>query len=167
MLRSETRHASGEAPRKARAGGPNKLFTRIATRQSGRRWRSAPVYGRREDQWDTKATGEARVSRHPHGRNHIHLLNCAKKPTLVPFSGEREHKQRADNLHACAHLCPFECRVERKRCVRPLSLFYSDASADGVEERSRVPRSRSCARLRRNATMSHTFSCVEPAVIDL
>ncbi|GBP87111.1 hypothetical protein EVAR_59768_1 [Eumeta japonica] len=43
-------------------------------------------------------------------------------------------------------------------CVRPLSLFYSDASADGVEERSLVPRSRSHARLRRNATMSHAFS---------
>ncbi|GBP54997.1 hypothetical protein EVAR_34471_1 [Eumeta japonica] len=40
-------------------------------------------------------------------------------------------------------------------CVRPLSFFYSDASADGVEERSLVPRSRSHARLRRNATMSH------------
>ncbi|GBP33184.1 hypothetical protein EVAR_14865_1 [Eumeta japonica] len=43
-------------------------------------------------------------------------------------------------------------------CVRPLSLFYSDASADGVEERSLVPRSRSHARFRRNATMSHAFS---------
>ncbi|GBP73732.1 hypothetical protein EVAR_103194_1 [Eumeta japonica] len=42
--------------------------------------------------------------------------------------------------------------------VRPLSLFYSDASADGVEERSLVPRSRSHPRLRRNATMSHAFS---------
>ncbi|GBP56421.1 hypothetical protein EVAR_90092_1 [Eumeta japonica] len=38
-------------------------------------------------------------------------------------------------------------------CVRPLSLFYSDASADGVEERSLVPRSRSHARLWR----SHAF----------
>ncbi|GBP52191.1 hypothetical protein EVAR_87576_1 [Eumeta japonica] len=43
-------------------------------------------------------------------------------------------------------------------CVRPLSLFHSDTSADGVEERSLVPRSRSHARLRRNATMSHAFS---------
>ncbi|GBP64183.1 hypothetical protein EVAR_35572_1 [Eumeta japonica] len=55
----------------------------------------------------------------------------------------------------------------RVGCVRPLSLFYSDASADGVEERSLVPRSRSRARLRRNATMSHAFSCVQPALIDL
>ncbi|GBP20181.1 hypothetical protein EVAR_82054_1 [Eumeta japonica] len=55
----------------------------------------------------------------------------------------------------------------RVGCVRPLSLFYSDASADGVEERSLVPRSRSRARLRRNATMSHAFSCVQPAFIDL
>ncbi|GBP70953.1 hypothetical protein EVAR_48961_1 [Eumeta japonica] len=43
-------------------------------------------------------------------------------------------------------------------CVRPLSLFYLDASAAEVEERSLVPRSRSHARLRRNATMSHAFS---------
>ncbi|GBP46789.1 hypothetical protein EVAR_10757_1 [Eumeta japonica] len=49
----------------------------------------------------------------------------------------------------------------------PLSLFYSDASANRVEERSRVPRSRSLARLRRNATMSHAFSCVQPVFIDL
>ncbi|GBP34623.1 hypothetical protein EVAR_19014_1 [Eumeta japonica] len=42
-------------------------------------------------------------------------------------------------------------------CVRPLSLFYSDASADEVEERSLVPRSRSHAWLRWNATTSHTF----------
>ncbi|GBP53711.1 hypothetical protein EVAR_39865_1 [Eumeta japonica] len=50
-------------------------------------------------------------------------------------------------------------------CVRPLSLFYSYASADGVEERSLVLRSRSYARLRRNATMSHAFSCMQPAFI--
>ncbi|GBP08086.1 hypothetical protein EVAR_2891_1 [Eumeta japonica] len=55
----------------------------------------------------------------------------------------------------------------RKGCVRPLYLSYSDASADGVEERSLVPRSRSHSRLRRNATMSHTFSYVQPAFIDL
>ncbi|GBP30854.1 hypothetical protein EVAR_91595_1 [Eumeta japonica] len=52
-------------------------------------------------------------------------------------------------------------------CVRPLSLFYSDASTDGVEERSLVPRSRLHNRLRRNATMSHAFSCVQPTFIDL
>ncbi|GBP29948.1 hypothetical protein EVAR_18428_1 [Eumeta japonica] len=51
--------------------------------------------------------------------------------------------------------------------VRALSLFYSDASADGEEERSLVPRSRLRARLRRNATMSHAFSCVQPVFIDL
>ncbi|GBP28463.1 General transcription factor II-I repeat domain-containing protein 2 [Eumeta japonica] len=45
-------------------------------------------------------------------------------------------------------------------CVRPLSLFYSDASADGVEERSLVPRSRLHARLRRNATISYAFSII-------
>ncbi|GBP19112.1 hypothetical protein EVAR_83425_1 [Eumeta japonica] len=42
-------------------------------------------------------------------------------------------------------------------CVRPLSLFYSDASVNGVEERSLVPRSRSHARFKQNATMSHAF----------
>ncbi|GBP32636.1 Pikachurin [Eumeta japonica] len=52
-------------------------------------------------------------------------------------------------------------------CVRPLSLFYSDASADGVEDRELVPRSRSHARFRRNATMIHAFLCVDPAFIDL
>ncbi|GBP46277.1 hypothetical protein EVAR_30407_1 [Eumeta japonica] len=52
-------------------------------------------------------------------------------------------------------------------CVRPLSLFYSDASVDGVEERSLDQRSRSRARLRRNAKMSHAFSRVQPTFIDL
>ncbi|GBP57462.1 hypothetical protein EVAR_36114_1 [Eumeta japonica] len=52
-------------------------------------------------------------------------------------------------------------------CARPLSLFYSDAPADEEEKRSLVPRSRSHARLRRNATMNHAFSCVQPAFIDL
>ncbi|GBP20688.1 hypothetical protein EVAR_16561_1 [Eumeta japonica] len=47
------------------------------------------------------------------------------------------------------------------------SLFYSDASADGVKERLLVLRSRSHARLRRNATMSHALSCVQPTFIDL
>ncbi|GBP39069.1 hypothetical protein EVAR_27427_1 [Eumeta japonica] len=54
-----------------------------------------------------------------------------------------------------------------KCSVQPLSLFYSDISANGVEERSLVPRSRSHARLRRNATMSRAFSCEQPAFIDL
>ncbi|GBP06520.1 hypothetical protein EVAR_4636_1 [Eumeta japonica] len=49
-------------------------------------------------------------------------------------------------------------RHKSKGCVRPLSLFYFDASADGVEERSLVPRSRSHAQLGWNATMSHAFS---------
>ncbi|GBP91386.1 Xanthine dehydrogenase 2 [Eumeta japonica] len=52
-------------------------------------------------------------------------------------------------------------------CVRPLFLFYSDTSVDGVEERSLVPSSRSHARLRLNATMSHAFSCVQPVFINL
>ncbi|GBP17692.1 Proline dehydrogenase 1, mitochondrial [Eumeta japonica] len=48
----------------------------------------------------------------------------------------------------------------RVGCVRSLSPFYLYASADGVEERPLVSRSRSHARLRRNATMSHAFLCV-------
>ncbi|GBP64228.1 hypothetical protein EVAR_38715_1 [Eumeta japonica] len=42
--------------------------------------------------------------------------------------------------------------------------FYSDASADSV---LLVPRSRSHTWLKRNATISHAFSCVQPAFIDL
>ncbi|GBP37986.1 hypothetical protein EVAR_84974_1 [Eumeta japonica] len=61
---------------------------------------------------------------------------------------------------------PVPCQVQGTGRVRLLSLFYSDASADEVEERSLVPRSRSHARLRRNVTMSHAFSCVQPAFID-
>ncbi|GBP04701.1 hypothetical protein EVAR_3661_1 [Eumeta japonica] len=61
-----------------------------------------------------------------------------------------------------------KCSGKKSKCrVRPLSLFYSDASADGVEERSFVPRSRSHDRLRQNATMSHAFSCVHPTFIDI
>ncbi|GBP04023.1 hypothetical protein EVAR_74790_1 [Eumeta japonica] len=51
----------------------------------------------------------------------------------------------------------------RERCVL---LFDSNASADRVEERSLIPRSRSHARLKRNATMSHALSCVRPAFIE-
>ncbi|GBP35681.1 hypothetical protein EVAR_75006_1 [Eumeta japonica] len=69
--------------------------------------------------------------------------------------------------HATHRSNLFLLKLNHIGCVRPLSLFYSDASADGVEERSFVPRSRSHARLRRNATMSHAFSCVQPAFIDL
>ncbi|GBP50292.1 hypothetical protein EVAR_40834_1 [Eumeta japonica] len=85
-------------------------------------------------------------------------------------------KKKAGNLIACYCLNHMWANTgsraapgptPRIGCVRPLSLFYSDASADGVEERSLAPRSRSHARLRRNATMSHAFSCVQPAFIDL
>ncbi|GBP48335.1 hypothetical protein EVAR_34828_1 [Eumeta japonica] len=51
-------------------------------------------------------------------------------------------------------------RKEVQGCVRPLTFFYSDASADGVKERSLVLRSRSHDRLRQNATMSHAFSSI-------
>ncbi|GBP37940.1 hypothetical protein EVAR_84926_1 [Eumeta japonica] len=52
-------------------------------------------------------------------------------------------------------------------CAAAVSLFYSGASAEEVEGRSLIPRSRSHARLRQNATMSHAFSCVQAAFIDL
>ncbi|GBP61184.1 hypothetical protein EVAR_28393_1 [Eumeta japonica] len=51
-----------------------------------------------------------------------------------------------------------EQNSSRVSYVRTLSLFYSDASDDGVEERSLIPRSRLHAPLRRNAIMSHAFS---------
>ncbi|GBP06404.1 hypothetical protein EVAR_4553_1 [Eumeta japonica] len=52
-----------------------------------------------------------------------------------------------------------------KLCAAAVSLLLRP-SADGVEERSLVPRSRSRTRIGRNATMSHDFSCVQPAFID-
>ncbi|GBP65350.1 hypothetical protein EVAR_52124_1 [Eumeta japonica] len=62
------------------------------------------------------------------------------------------------NLIALLLICLSNLLLKKNGCcVRPLSLFYSDASADGVEERSLVLRSRSHARLRRNATMSHAL----------
>ncbi|GBP07949.1 hypothetical protein EVAR_78093_1 [Eumeta japonica] len=51
-------------------------------------------------------------------------------------------------------------------CAAAVS-FYSDAYADELEETSLVPRSRSHARFRRNATMRVPFSCVQPAFINL
>ncbi|GBP12105.1 hypothetical protein EVAR_5928_1 [Eumeta japonica] len=62
-------------------------------------------------------------------------------------------------IRAVPALVSFHVRINTG-CVRPLSLFYSDASTAGVMERSLVPRSRSHARLRRNATTSHAFSSV-------
>ncbi|GBP66542.1 Cytochrome P450 4g15 [Eumeta japonica] len=59
------------------------------------------------------------------------------------------------------------CETAAQRAVRCRLCAASDASADRVEERSLVPRSRSHARLRRKATMSHVFSCVQQAFIDL
>ncbi|GBP50625.1 hypothetical protein EVAR_28815_1 [Eumeta japonica] len=53
---------------------------------------------------------------------------------------------------------PHSLIVSVRPTVVSLSLFNSNASADRVEERSLVLRSCSHARLRRNATMSHTFS---------
>ncbi|GBP88441.1 hypothetical protein EVAR_99535_1 [Eumeta japonica] len=45
----------------------------------------------------------------------------------------------------CVYLCASYLYSSRVGRVRALSLFYSDASADGVEERSLVLRSRSHA----------------------
>ncbi|GBP08496.1 hypothetical protein EVAR_77180_1 [Eumeta japonica] len=75
-------------------------------------------------------------------------------PGAILNSASR-HSNSSDLKEAGGQTLISEC------CVRPLSLFYLDASADGVEERSLVPRSRSHARLRRNATMSHAFSIVD------
>ncbi|GBO99573.1 hypothetical protein EVAR_723_1 [Eumeta japonica] len=73
-------------------------------------------------------------------------------------------KSKCESGVSCTH-CYVKYNTETKvglnYCVRPLSLFYSDASADGVEERSLVLRSRSHARLRRNATLSHAFSWIQ------
>ncbi|GBP79801.1 hypothetical protein EVAR_56857_1 [Eumeta japonica] len=70
----------------------------------------------------------------------------------------------------------------RVGCVRPLSLFFSDASADGVEERylSLAPQAerlgRSCLSIACSAlSLAHSaqaerdnaFSCVQQAFIDL
>ncbi|GBP12798.1 hypothetical protein EVAR_6122_1 [Eumeta japonica] len=55
-------------------------------------------------------------------------------------------------------------------CARPLGSKEIDASQAerlGRSCLSIVPRSRSHARLRQNATMSHAFSCVQPAFIHL
>ncbi|GBP48383.1 hypothetical protein EVAR_96422_1 [Eumeta japonica] len=57
-------------------------------------------------------------------------------------------------------------RLELRGCVRPLSLFYSDASADGVVEiaRSVLSLARSAQAERDNESC---FLCVQPASIDL
>ncbi|GBP35658.1 hypothetical protein EVAR_74983_1 [Eumeta japonica] len=72
--------------------------------------------------------------------------------TLVHYELRTTDRQE-DNLR--------DGRLDLTNCsrvgrVRPLSLF-----------RSLVPRSHSHARLRRNATISHALSCVQPAFIDL
>ncbi|GBP47635.1 RNA-directed DNA polymerase from mobile element jockey [Eumeta japonica] len=70
----------------------------------------------------------------------------------------------------CRDYLHYRYRVNEMRpggCVRPLSFFYSNASANGVKERSLVTRSRSHARLKQNATMNDAFSCVQPAFIEL
>ncbi|GBP51939.1 mRNA-capping enzyme [Eumeta japonica] len=54
-----------------------------------------------------------------------------------------------------------------KRVARYKEMDASQAERLGRSCLSVVPCSRSHARLRRNATMSHDFSCVQPAFIDL
>ncbi|GBP66611.1 hypothetical protein EVAR_50436_1 [Eumeta japonica] len=58
------------------------------------------------------------------------------------------------------------------RCVNPAQPMAKEIDASQAEHLGRsclsiVPRSRSHARLRRNATVSHGFSCVQPAFVDL
>ncbi|GBP67775.1 hypothetical protein EVAR_22177_1 [Eumeta japonica] len=84
---------------------------------------------------------------------------------LLPFYTHSSYPFTARALRLLMTLVTDTVAIES--CVRPLSLFYSDASANGVEERSLVPRFRSYARLGRNATINHVFSCVQPAFIDL
>ncbi|GBP75699.1 hypothetical protein EVAR_98549_1 [Eumeta japonica] len=70
---------------------------------------------------------------------------------------------------ACLHLAfivSLRLSSEVRLCAAAVSLLLG-RTADGVEERSLVPRSRSHTRLKRNATMSHAFSCEQPAFIDL
>ncbi|GBP90189.1 hypothetical protein EVAR_64171_1 [Eumeta japonica] len=97
------------------------------------------------------------------GRGPDPVVESDLRSRTGPWSQSKLTEKSADIEEEGIH-SSFTSRVG---CVRPLSLFYSDASADGVEERSLVPRSRSHAQLRRNVTMSHAFSCVQPAFIDL
>ncbi|GBP75637.1 hypothetical protein EVAR_28849_1 [Eumeta japonica] len=99
----------------------------------------------------------------------------AHRPPLHDINGRHLRKRVNSSHYGPALVCSPPRRgprtaariVEELCCVRPLPPFYSDASADGVEERALVPHSRSHARLRRNATMSHAFSCVQLTFSDL
>ncbi|GBP74614.1 hypothetical protein EVAR_98481_1 [Eumeta japonica] len=55
----------------------------------------------------------------------------------------------------------------RPRARRAASSHVMNASQADRASLSLIPRSRLHARLRRNVTMSHAFSCVQPAFIDL
>ncbi|GBP38240.1 hypothetical protein EVAR_18120_1 [Eumeta japonica] len=62
-------------------------------------------------------------------------------------------------------------RADGARPREPLSSPSKEIDASQAERLGRsclsiVPRSHSHARLRRNATMSHAFSCMQPAFID-
>ncbi|GBP08359.1 hypothetical protein EVAR_78822_1 [Eumeta japonica] len=105
----------------------------------------------------TAETQEVKL-KEPTSTNQGHNPLLPKQKTNVPIYPEPQREGDEETMRIC---------YNKYCCVRPLSLFYSDASADGVEERSLVPCSRSRVRLRRNATMSHAFSCVQPAFIDL
>ncbi|GBP43605.1 hypothetical protein EVAR_32171_1 [Eumeta japonica] len=67
-------------------------------------------------------------------------------PPPAPRAGPHDKDLDYDFSHVTVLL------LSRVDCVRPLSLFYSDASVDGVEGRSLFPRSRSHAWRRRNVT---------------
>ncbi|GBP53228.1 hypothetical protein EVAR_9005_1 [Eumeta japonica] len=94
------------------------------------------------------------------------VRRCRRKPDEPEMNQSWSAHQRSSRSRVDDNVT-FVDKVVRVGCVRPLSLFYSDASADGVEERSLVPRSRLHARLRRNGKMSHAFSCAQPSFIDL
>ncbi|GBP97572.1 hypothetical protein EVAR_90299_1 [Eumeta japonica] len=73
---------------------------------------------------------------------------------------------------AVRHVCRRDVNVPINQVRTSIPHDSKEIDASQAERLGRsclsiVPRSRSHARLRRNATMSHAFSCVQPAFIDL
>ncbi|GBP60766.1 hypothetical protein EVAR_41105_1 [Eumeta japonica] len=143
-----TRPGGARAPgavRRQRAGAGLRLCDAIGGARIARSASREFLNGRRQRRChDAKGTG-------------FYLRDLAAAPPLLKIA------LRSPEINGCVIIIS----LSRVGCVRPLSLFYSDASADEVEERSLAPRSRSHAQLRQNVTMSHPFLCVQPAFIDL
>ncbi|GBP80077.1 hypothetical protein EVAR_22000_1 [Eumeta japonica] len=97
--------------------------------------------------------------------------------------GRDKRNAPAADSYDCGRLEPLsDCvlltrtRTDRRRryrhfyhslCAAAVSLLLGRIGRWSGRERSLVPRSRSHARLRRNATMSYAFSYVQSAFIDL